>query len=171
MSTRSFLPALLLLAACQSAAPRDVVDADPARRADLFSAVTALEGRWVGEGSDGMALEHEFKVTSQGSAVREVMFPGGEHEMTNMYSLDGNALAMTHYCAAGNQPRMRATAVEAGSLRFAFDGVSDLKADDELYMGEMTLKLVNENEIVEHWKAFKNGELEHEMVMTLRRVN
>ncbi len=44
------------------------------------------------------------------------MYPGMEHEMTNMYTLDGNTLVMTHYCAGGNQPRMRATGVENGRV-------------------------------------------------------
>ncbi|MEZ6019293.1 MAG: hypothetical protein R3F17_04090 [Planctomycetota bacterium] len=43
--------------------------------------------------------------------MREIMFPGQPFEMTNVYRLDGNDLCVTHFCAVGNQPQMRATAL------------------------------------------------------------
>ena len=139
---------------------------DNETRTALLEAVKGLEGDWIGEQGPT-----EFHVSSGGSAVRELMFPGEPHEMTNMYTLDGNALVMTHYCAGGNQPSMRASAVDAGQIVFSFEGVSDLKAEDELYMGEMTLVIIDENNIEEHWRAFKAGELDHEMKIPMKRVN
>ena len=85
------------------------------------------------EGPDGEGIV-EFRVSSNGSAVRELMYPGTEHEMTNMYTLEGNTLVMTHYCAGGNQPHMRASKFENGRLAFEPDGVSDL-ADTWLWDG------------------------------------
>ena len=113
------------------------VDADPARREPMLDAVRALEGRWIAETPYGTS-EHEFAVSSAGSVVREIMGPGEEHEMTNMYTLDGNALVMTHYCGAGNQPRMRATdSWRSSALR---SGRLGLKDPDEHYMGSMILR-------------------------------
>ncbi len=156
--------------ACQTASTPAVVEADPAERDALFSAVTALEGRWQGPMPDGGSRMVEFAVIAAGSAVREIMMPGHEHEMTNMYTLDGNSLVMTHYCAGGNQPRMRAFAVEDGRIEFRADGVSDLKSEDEVYMGSMTLVLVDEDHVEQHWQALKAGELDHEMVFEMVRV-
>lgn len=126
---------VLLTSACAATAPDEpqgppIVDADPERRDPLFDAVAGLEGRWqlVDEGMPGVI---EYAVTAGGHSVREVMFPGEPHEMVNMYSLDGNSLVMTHYCAAGNQPRMRALSFGGRHLPFGSDGVSDLKSPDE----------------------------------------
>lgn len=167
------LSLLLALGACRTTM-HSVVDADPAMRTPMWTAMSTLEGRWEGEGPDGMQLVHVVDVTSNGSVVREIMFPGTEHEMTNMYSLDGNALQMTHYCAAGNQPRMRATGIEAGpngtTIVFETAGVSDLKTPDEVYMGAMTLVVVDDETIEQHWTAFKAGEVDHEAVMKLHRA-
>lgn len=163
------LPLPLLLVACQSTSPT-VVEADVDRRAALFDALAALEGTWTGE-MEGMELRHEFRVTSSGSAVRETMSPGQDHEMVNMYTLDGNSLVMTHYCAAGNQPHMRASALVDGRMNFAFDGVSDLKAADESYMGEMTLVFVDDSTLEQHWKSLTEGDVQHEMVFRLTRAN
>jgi hypothetical protein len=165
---------LLLAAACSStstpaAGPR-VVSADPAAREALFAPLRALEGRWVNEDDPEATVAAEFGVGSAGSALREIMFPGSAHEMTNMYTLDGDAVVMTHYCASGNQPHMRATALEGNRMTFRSTGVSDLNAADEVYMGEMTLVFVDADHVEQHWSALEQGQVDHAMVFRLRRV-
>lgn len=159
----------LLLLACQSS-PR-VVAADSAVRDPVFASLASLEGRWEGTGEGDMALVHEFRVTSNGTAVRELMFPGTPHEMTNMYALDGDALAMTHYCAMGNQPRMLAKGKDGNRIAFLSAGVEDLNAADEVYMGEMTLVLVDADHIEQHWTALRSGEVDHATVFSLHRAH
>jgi hypothetical protein len=58
----------------------------------------------------------------------ERLFPGAPQEMTTVYHREGADLALTHYCAGGNQPRMRARApaADANVLEFAFDGGTNL---------------------------------------------
>jgi hypothetical protein len=90
--------------------------------------------------------------------------------MTNMYTLDGDSLVVTHYCAAGNQPRMRARAIEDGRIAFRLDSVGDLGSDDSHYMGELILVLVDADHVEQHWRTFKDGELDHEMVFPLERA-
>ncbi len=170
---RSLVPLALIclaLVACQSTSELQAAAGDPGQREALFAPLRGLEGRWEGVGADGEKQTTEFKVSSAGHALREIMFAGTSHEMTNMYTLDGNSLVMTHYCAGGNQPRMRATAVEGGSIAFRFDGVADLDSDDQLYMGEMTLSIVDADHIQEKWRAFKGDEIDHEMTFDLTRV-
>jgi len=169
--TTCFFIASLSLASCRSTAPM-VVDADPEQREVLFETISALEGRWEGSAPPGMQLVSEFEVIAEGTAVRETMFPGTSHEMTNMYTLDGNTLVMTHYCAGGTQPHMRAAAVEANALVFSPDGVSDLKETDESYMGAMTLIVKDSDTIEQHWKSMKMGELVDgaETIFSLKRI-
>ncbi|MDA1266133.1 MAG: hypothetical protein O2816_13715 [Planctomycetota bacterium] len=152
---------------CQSASTFEVVSVDPEVRTPIFEAVAALEGRWTGEAPDGMQGMSEFSVTSGGSVVRETMMPGTDFEMTNMYALDGNGLVMTHYCAAGNQPHMRATAMDGNRIVFEPIGVSDLKATDEYYMGGMTLEMKDADHIVQHWQGYVAGEAQADGVMSI----
>ena len=58
--------------------------------------------------------------------------------------------------------------IDAGRIAFAPDGVSDLKETDATYMGQMTLVIVDEDTIEQHWKSLGEGE-PHEMVITLNR--
>ncbi len=139
---------------CQSSSPRIVSDLDASKRATLLDAVKSLEGTWEMPAPEGEPGVTEFRVSSGGSVVREIMFPGAPHEMTNVYHLDGNALVMTHYCASGNQPRMRATSVDGNRIAFASDSVSDLKPTDAAYMGELTLELVDGDHFVQHWQSY-----------------
>lgn len=157
---------LLALAACRSTPA--TVDGDAEQRDALLGALTALDGHWEGEAGDRDA-HHDFTVSSGGTVVRELMFPGTEHEMTNMYALDGNGIVMTHYCASGNQPRMRADRLEDNRLVFRFEDVTDLASPDDMYMGAMTLVFLDDDRIQEHWTAFRGDEVDHEMVFELTR--
>jgi hypothetical protein len=74
-----------------------------------FEKLKGLAGTWSGPVGtvDGPKGTVRYEVVSGGSAVMEVLFPGDPHEMRSMYHLDRGDLVMTHYCSAGNQPRMR----------------------------------------------------------------
>lgn len=162
------LCASLLSFACGSTRSRGAPD--PVLREQLLAAVRGLEGRWEVETPGGEKLVHVFSVGASGTAVREIMFPGSPQEMTNMYTLAGNQLALTHYCAMGNQPTMRADGLRGNRIEFHSTGVSDLASPDEVYMAEMTLVLVDHDHIEQHWRAFKGKKLDHETVFKLARA-
>ena len=161
---------LVLACACQSTGPRATGPVDEAIRKQLFERISGLAGKWQTTSPQGEKAVFEFQTTSGGSVVREVMFPGTAHEMTNMYHLDGNTLVMTHYCAGGTQPRMRAQRGGANELVFRCDSVTDLKAPDEVYMGSMTLVVDGPDRVREIWKAYKGQDVDHEMTFQLTRT-
>ena len=47
-------------------------------------------------------------------------FDDGETTMTSVYHLDGENLRMTHYCGAGNQPRLKALLNELADEKITF---------------------------------------------------
>jgi hypothetical protein len=127
-----------------SVLPEGRLPASDSERAALIERVKTLAGTWEASGPDGTHVASVFTVSSNGSVVREIMLPGTAHEMTNMYTMDGPTLVMTHYCAMGNQPHMRAHASsDPKVIKFEPDGVSDLKNAEQGYMGAMTLTLVD----------------------------
>jgi len=161
----------LVGSACVSTHSDPAGPADPARRKPLLDSVKALEGTWEMKGADGQTQSIEFKVSSAGSIVREIMFPGSAQEMTNVYRLEGNHLAVTHYCAMGNQPELQATARVGNQLAFGVVHVADMDAPDEMYMGGLTLEFVDQDHLTEHWSTFIKGELqkEHSVDIALTR--
>ncbi|MFO0830293.1 MAG: hypothetical protein U0637_00485 [Phycisphaerales bacterium] len=146
-------------------------------KASLLGTVEKFAGSWESQGEDGQWHAHgTFTPGSGGSAVREVMMPGTPHEMTNMYTMEGGSVCMVHYCAMGNQPRMRCTGAVRGadgsvSLPFEPDSVTDLHSADEAYMGKMTLTLHSDGTGTEEWWQVKQGKVtgEHHMVFKLRK--
>jgi len=123
-----------------SAAPRV---ADPKT---AFERLKTLEGTWQGKGGAPGAeqvVTVSYRVASGGSVVQETLFPGTPNEMISMYHLVQGQLVMTHYCAMGNQPRMKldAQASTPDKLIFAFDGGTnfDPAKDGHVHSGSLTL--------------------------------
>ena len=147
----------------------EVVVADQDVRTPLWKALSSLEGRWVSETPYG-AGEHLFEVSSGGSVVREIMGPGTESEMTNMYSLAGNGISMTHYCAVGNQPHMHAASMDGNRLVFELVSVGDFKDAGGHYMGPMTLVFVDEDHVEQHWTSNAGGKVDEMGAFVLTRI-
>jgi hypothetical protein len=82
----------------------------------LKSLVGEWQGRfqWSGGRSDAGEMNATYYLTGNGSAVVEnLTIPDSSVViMTSVYHLDGDFLRMTHYCAAGNQPRLKAIATD-----------------------------------------------------------
>ena len=57
-----------------------------------------------------------FRPTSGGSALLSEIV--GVEDMITMFHLDNDRVLMTHYCGAGNQPRMQATMASAKLVHF-----------------------------------------------------
>jgi hypothetical protein len=138
-----------------------------------FEALKKLAGDWVEIGKDGKAtdkLVSSIRVTSAGSAVQEILFPGSDHEMVTMYHLDGADLVLTHYCALGNQPRMRAEpGTETNKIAFKFIGATNLKSADEQHMNEATLTIAGTNRLQAEWVSCKEGKTCHQVKFDLVR--
>jgi hypothetical protein len=110
-----------------------------------------LAGTWVAADKDGKPTDQivsVVKVTAAGSAVHETLFPGSPMEMISVYHRDGADLVMTHYCALGNQPRMKADPKSpANQLCFKFAGGTNLDPAKDKHMHEGTITFVDDDHI------------------------
>lgn len=165
----------LTLCACSasrtSGEPQVVAKASEQQRKNLLDQVKTLAGEWETTGPNGKKqLTSVFTVTSGGACVREVMMPGTPHEMTNMYHMDGDALVMTHYCAAGNQPRMRAKAGQPGTIAFTFESVTDYNPG-ETCMADVTMTWNGPDKLKVDWRTFakESGKLDDHAIFELTR--
>ena len=132
MTIPSNAVALLALVLSPLAALAEPMSVAPEPPSPAFERLKSLAGDWVGTaGSLGDAktfpTRASVRVVSAGSAVMITTDPGGKYEMvTVIHRDDGGALMATHYCAAKNQPRMRAPfPSDPGRIAFEFvDGTS-----------------------------------------------
>lgn len=138
-----------------------LLGAGPASAGGLES-FTALEGDWVAIADGEMVkkgdLVSSYRVTASGTAVVETNFPGTNHEMVTVYTQEGDDLVLTHYCMAGNQPRMRANNSSGPRFEFAFDGganiVDPLK---DQHMHSAWVEIVGPDEVRTEWTEYRDG--------------
>lgn len=71
-----------------------------------FEIMKTLAGSWEGS-IMGMSTQITIRVTSTGNALlHEATGPGRPDNPITMFYVDGDRLLLTHYCDAGNRPRM-----------------------------------------------------------------
>ncbi len=89
---------------------------------------------------NGQPVEVDYRVTSNGSALMSEI--KGKEDMISMFNLDGDRVMMTHYCSAGNQPRMVASASPDGkTFTFAFLDVTNLATPDAGHMNRLVISM------------------------------
>lgn len=155
MRTLALLP-LVAIVSCSSVGSRAP---SPDARAQ-FERIQSLAGEWVAvEGGDApVGSIVRYEVTSAGTAVLETLFAGEPHEMRTMYFLDGGELVLVHYCAAGNQPRMRAApGPDSSTIHFDFDGGSNVDLEKGMHMHAATLHVVSPARLESEWTHWADG--------------
>ena len=81
--------------------------------------------------------------------------------MGSVYHLDGADLRVTHYCAAQNQPRLRATSfgTDNSDIRFSFVDITNLRSPSDGHVSglENTISRTGPHQhnvsIHEHWQG------------------
>src|SRR5262245_26423198 len=80
-----------------------------------FDKLKALSGSWEGkvtadlpEAADmqNAVMRVMLRTTSRGNALMHEMTSASPDDPITMFYLDGDKLLLTHYCDAGNRPRM-----------------------------------------------------------------
>ena len=130
--------------------------------AQQFDSIKALAGNWEGKGEMSDPVQVSFKLTAGGSAVMSEIvsqMKGKSEDMITMFNMDGDRLLLTHYCEAGNQPRMKASASADGrTLSFDFVDATNITAAQPGHMQRVIFTFVDPNHHTEEWHfATGNG--------------
>ena len=146
--------AAFAFAAAAFAAPQ----ASPSREGPALGALArlaALAGEWEGsfEWTGGRtsrgAMSARYFTTGNGSAVVETLTVDGVPSMTTVYHSDGPDLRMTHYCAARNQPRLKASRIDLanGAIDFAFVDATNLSAPDAPHVTGLEVRFGDDDHV------------------------
>jgi len=146
--------ALIVLATLAATSAFAQTDAQKA-----YNTIKSMPGMWDSKAPSGRSVEVSFKVTAGGSAVMSEILGQGPEDMITMFHLDGpNRLLMTHYCGAGNQPRMQASVSPDGKvITFNFVDATNLATPDAGHMQRMVLTILDENHHTEEWTFLDHG--------------
>ena len=136
-----------------------------------WNKLKSLAGEWEGKTPDGKTVTLSYRLVSNESALVETLRPPGE-EMVTVYHIDGDSLMLTHYCAAGNQPRMRATpsAGEVKELAFKFVDATNLSSPSAGHMAGLALTFEDANHFAQKWTWVENGQQKDEVFRLTRKM-
>src|ERR1700722_10836184 len=178
-SLRYAVPAILLSvllplspsAIAQSDAKESEVKKSDAQKS--FDQLKTLAGNWqasvttdppMKEMGDGAIAKVSLRVTSRGNALVHEMSEAAagddptryDHPVTMLY-LDGNRLLLTHYCDAGNRPRMAArTSFDGKTVEFDFLDVAG--STEYGHMQHAVFTVIDVNHHTEDWTYLMPGD-------------
>jgi len=154
--TVGILSALATIAFAQSAPQKSNAEMS-------FDRLKGLAGNWKGAISvdppqTGMGGEGwvSLRVTSRGNAlVHEMKQPGtpddpGKDDPITMLYLDAGRLLLTHYCDAGNRPRMSGK-MSADGKTVEFDFLDVAGGTEHGHMHHAVFTFVDDNHHIEDW--------------------
>jgi hypothetical protein len=136
-----------------------------------FDKLKSLVGTWESKHDDGTTTTLSYKVVSSGSAIIETISYGKEPDgMVTMYHLDGAKLMMTHYCGAGNQPRMVAEpSADPNKLTFKYLDATNLKSPDDGHMQGLTVTFDGPDRVSQAWTWKAKGQEQTEVFKAQRK--
>jgi hypothetical protein len=125
-----------------------------------FDQLKSLTGSWEGKASDNKTVEVSFRDTAGGSALMSEIHGHGPENMVSMFHLDGpNRLLLTHYCGAGNQPRMTAsTSPDGKTITFDFLDATNLESPEAGHMQRVVIAMLDANHHTETWTFADHGQ-------------
>jgi hypothetical protein len=94
-----------------------------------------------------------FRVVAGNTTVLETLRHADMEEMLTLYSVDGDSIALQHYCPTNNQPRMRATpaAGKVKQLVFEFQGAGNLPDSATGHQHKLIIEFEDATHITERW--------------------
>src|SRR5215471_20905571 len=113
------LAGLLLATSAGAAGPSKTAGDGKVDASAALARLKGLAGEWNVESARGKG-HSQFQVIAGGSVVLERFTEPGGAEMLTAYHLDGDKLVLTHYCMAGNEPRMVAEKFDSASGELSF---------------------------------------------------
>ena len=124
-----------------------------------FDRLKTLVGEWQGAIASGQTAAASYRLVSNGSALEETLQVGKEETMITMYHLDRDRLMVTHYCAAGNQPRMVMTPDPNTPNVFAFKflDVTNLSSEQSGHMRDLVVTLIDKDHFTQQWVWREKG--------------
>ena len=153
---RNYLAVILVSCVFVSAqSQHDEGESPPASKAnDTFKLIKALAGDWegsyecIGKNRKG-PMNARYYLTGNGTAVVEDLIMDNNPNMTTVYHLDGADLRATHYCAAGNQPRLKATSMEGDNkvVKFHIVDITNMPTPEAGHVRDLELRLTSASQI------------------------
>ena len=175
-SLRFMLSVALLLPCTMAIAQEHAMPKPSAAKSEAqtsFDSLKTLAGAWTAkitvdppqpQWDTGKGAQIILRVTSRGNAIVHEMQEEGtpldwtkyDHPVTMLY-LDGDRLLLTHYCDAGNRPRMVARTSPDGK-KVEFDFLDVAGGTEYGHMHHAVFTIIDANHHTEDWTYMTPGD-------------
>ena len=187
MKSAGFTLSVVLLSLCSIAFAQHDAPKPDAPKSDAeksFDTMKTLAGSWQGEVTLNPPMhevanartEVTLRITSRGHALVHEMKEAGKPEDPTKYDnpvtmlyLDGDRLLLTHYCDAGNRPRMAGKLSPDGKT-VEFDFVDVSGSTQHGHMQHAVFTIVDANHHTEDWTYLMPGDKPMHARMDLQRT-
>ena len=142
-----------------------------------FDVLKTLAGTWEGRLTttppepdvQGKLANVTLRVTSMGNAMlHELKMEGRPDDPITMFYLEDDRLLLTHYCDAGNRPRMTGKASPDGK-KVEFDFVDIAGSTQYGHMHDSVFTIVDADHHIEEWTFMMKGDKAVRARFDLRR--
>jgi hypothetical protein len=136
-----------------------------------FERLQSLVGDWEASREGGEVIRVSYKAMSNNSILVETYRTPSGKETLSVYHLDGKRLLLTHYCAQGNQPRLRYAPDKGDAQRLVFNfmDATNLPSKKKEHMARLEVRLVDTDHF-EQASIYRAGKEEETTVLKFARV-
>jgi hypothetical protein len=138
-----------------------------------FEKLKGFEGRWQCSSPGLGEFKESYRVIAGGSVLMgNEMEDKPEMAMVTMYHMDGDALMLTHYCVAKNQPRLVATKIadDLSSITFEYRDGTNLASRDVGHMDSVVINFVDADSFNSRWSWYEKGKEAWMEAVTAKRI-
>jgi len=112
-----------------------------------FAQLRAIAGEWKSMGTK-KPLAISYREMSAQTVLVELYGVGSARETLTVFHPDGATLIATHYCAQGNQPRLRLEKASGHHWIFAFADATNLPDTKASHLVRLELELLDPNRLI-----------------------
>ncbi len=137
---------------------------------DAFLDLHRLVGNWEAKTASGAIIRVSYRPISRDSALVETFTTPSGVETLTIYHPDGPNLLATHYCAQGNQPRLRLQPESTKTtLQFSFYDATNLRAPTASHLTRLRFQLRDADHF-DKTEIYTEGGTDGETVLKFVRV-
>ena len=124
-----------------------------------FTRLRTLAGEWDADLANGQQAHLSIELIAAGSAIVERETAVNRPTMMTLYHPDGDRLLLTHYCMAGNQPRMQARPFDEAKNELTFDFIdaTNMKNAAAGHMHSLVIHFVDADHVETTWQFYENN--------------
>jgi hypothetical protein len=152
------------------APPSRIVMAEKSPSDVAFERLKSLVGTWEtlekASKRPGVAT---YTLTGGGKVLMEVMGGG----MATAYHLDKGTLVLTHFCGAGNQPRMRVKTIENDGRHFVFEmyDITNHPNPDSYYSSALDVRFIEDGTVELAYRGMTAGRESRQTFQLVKRLS